>query len=366
MKLLMMANAAAVHTQRWARSLAERGHDVTVVSIRKASISGVSVISRSVGPVDNGSLLWPLLSYVRLLATLPLDLRHLRPDLVNAHYCITHGAIAALAGARPRVVNVWGSDLIWDGPGKMPWWRRMLVRLSLRRADAIVSTSRFMAEEIERLMDDHPPIMVVPFGVDTSRFRAGERRKGNTVRIGFVKTFAPKYAPDVFVKAAATVAYERKDVDFVMAGRGPLLDATRRLVAEKGIEGRISFPGYVPHDEVAELMRGLDILVNCSRDESESFGVVICEGSATELPVIATDVGGVRETLNDGETGILVPKDDPDVLAASILRLADSSDLRGRMGTAGRRFVQTHYEWLECVAAFEAALVNVEKLPRKP
>lgn len=354
MKILMLANARAVHTKRWARALAERGHDVTVISIREATIPGVTVISRPVGPVDGGPALWPLLSYVRLLLTLPFDLRRLKPDVVNPHYCVTHGAIAALARARPRVVNVWGSDLIWDGAAPMPWWRRAVVRLSLKGADAIVSTSRFMAEEVERLVPGHPPITLVPFGVDTSRFHPGERAADAPVRIGFVKTFAPKYAPDVFIEAAAIVARERPDIEFVMAGRGPLLDAMGRLAAERGLEGRVSFLGFVPHDEVAEFMRGLDILVNCSR--TESFGVVICEASATALPVIATDVGGVRETLKNGETGILVPRDDPPALAAGMLRLAASAELRERMGAAGRAFVKGAYTWNVCVAKMEDLL----------
>ena len=355
MKLLIMANARAVHTQRWARALAERGHDVTVLSIRDASIPGVRVISRSIGPVD-GARVWPLLSYLRLLATLSFDLRRLRPDVVNPHYCITHGAIAALAGARPRVVNVWGSDLIWDGAGRMPWWRRVLVRLSLRRADAIVSTSRFMADEVRRLVPDPPPITLVPFGVDTSRFRPGARAAGKPVRVGFVKTFAPKYAPDVFIEAAAIVVRERADVVFVMAGRGPLLDDMKRLAADRGLEGRISFPGFVPHDKVAEFMRGLDILVNCSR--AESFGVVICEASASGLPVIATDVGGVRETVKDGETGTLVPKDDPCTLANAMLQLVAEPDSRENMGVAGRGFVQESYQWRKCVDRMEELLVS--------
>ena len=268
MKLAIIANARAVHTQRWAQAMAERGHDVTVLSIRSDPIPGVRVIGRSVGPVNGNAKIWPLLSYLRLLLSLPFDLRRLRPDVVNPHYCVTHGVIAALAGARPRVVNVWGSDIIWDGQGEMPYWRRALVRLSLRNADAIISTSQFMADEVERLVPRHPPITLVPFGVDTEKFYPAERPADAPVRVGFVKTFSEKYAPDVFIEAAAIVARERPDVEFVMAGRGPLLEPMRRLASERGLDGRISFPGFIPHDEVPEFMRGLDILVNCSRAES--------------------------------------------------------------------------------------------------
>ncbi len=357
MKILMPANARAVHTQRWARALSDRGHHVTVVSIRGDAIPGVAVLRRAIGPVDGGSRIWPLLSYIRLLLTLPFDLRRIRPDVVNPHYCITHGAIAAVVGARPRVVNVWGSDLIWSGEGPEPWWRKALIRLSLGRADAIVSTSRFMEDAVKALLPAPPPIVLVPFGVDASAFRPDDRPKPSApVRIGFVKSFAEKYAPDIFVEAAAIAAKTQPSLEFVMAGRGPLLDDIRTLAGERGVSERISFPGFVPHDRVAAVMKELDILVNCSR--AESFGVVICEASATGLPVIATDVGGVRETLLDGQTGILVPKDDAEALADAMLKLASDPALRQRMGSAGRAFICQRYQWEQCVDKMEAALAS--------
>lgn len=359
MKILMLANARAVHTQRWARALAERGHEVTVASIRSADIPGVDVICHSFGDVDSAKL-WAFLSYLRLLFALPFLLRRLKPDVVNPHYCITHGVIAALAGARPRVVNVWGSDLIWDGQQPMPWRRKALLRLSLQHADAIVSTSAFMADAVKALLPNHPPISLVPFGVDTEHFRPAppEKTLGNT-RIGFVKTFAKKYAPDIFIKAASILANQRTDVDFVMAGRGRLLEEMKTLAAKRGVGDRMSFPGFIDHEGVADFMRNLDILVNCSSYDSESFGVVICEASASGLPVIATDVGGVHEAMEDGKTGILVPRNDAEALASAMVKLARDSDLRQRMGAAGRDFICENYEWARCVDKMEGALAAV-------
>lgn len=365
MKVMIVANARAVHTQRWAQALSERGHAVTVASIRNANIPGVEVLSRPIGNAD-GHKLWALFSYIRLLLTLPFDLFRTRPDVVNPHYCITHGAIAALVGARPRVVNVWGSDIIWDGAGDMPWWRKALVRLSLSRADAIVSTSRFMADAVTGLIKSPPPVTLVPFGVDTAVFCPQEIPKTDTrVRIGFVKTFAKKYAPDIFIEAACITAQQQPDIDFVMAGRGRLLEEMKALAAERGLGGRISFPGFIDHEGIADFMRNLDILVNCSRYDSESFGVVICEASASALPVIATDVGGVREAMEGGKTGILVPRNDAEALASAMIKLAGDPDLRRRMGAAGRNFICEEYEWARCVDKMEGALAAVTDLASK-
>ena len=233
-----------------------------------------------------------------------------------------------------------------------------MIRFSLAKADAIVSTSKFMADAVDKILPNPPPVTLVPFGVDTEQFKPHENPAARTrIRIGFVKTFSKKYAPDLFIEAAAIVLRVRKDIEFVMAGRGPLINEMRRFADQCGTGDHITFPGFVPHEEVADLMRDLDIFVNCSRYDSESFGVVICEASATGLPVIATDVGGVRETLIDGETGILTPRDDANALAAAMLDLAADVDLRRRAGAAGRGFMCENYEWNQCVDKMNTTLM---------
>lgn len=364
MRICILANACAVHTQRWAQALAARGHEVTVLSIRSAEIDGVGVVTECLGPVNATNPVWCLLSYLRLLLRARTVVRRLAPDVVNAHYCVTHGVIAALAGLHPRVVNLWGSDIMWDGAAAMPLWRRLPIRLSLETADAVVSTSHFMVEEMRRVLKRFPPTHVVPFGVDVEVFRpAAEEQNGEGLTIGFVKTLGSKYAPDLFVKAAALVWRNDPRHRFVMAGGGPLRARCERLAEELGIADRITFLGPVAHHDVPEVMRSLDILVNCSR--VESFGVVICEASASGKAVVATDVGGVRETVIDGTTGLLVPRDDPEALAQAICRLVEDPLLRQRMGEAGRRMVRERYKWPACVEDFERILLGVQRRERR-
>ncbi|MEX0922813.1 MAG: glycosyltransferase [Rhodovibrionaceae bacterium] len=362
-RICILANARAVHTQRWAKALAERGHDVTVLSIRHAEIPGVQVVTKSVGPINSPSRFWSLLSYMWLAIVARYVLARLRPNVVNAHYCITHGSIARFSKARPRVVNLWGSDVLGSGDRKMAFWRRVLLRYSLSGADIVVSTSRYMAEVASGILDRQPKIHVVPIGVETDRFKpaplegADLPQEDAPVTVGFVKTFSAVYAPEIFLRAAALAAKEAGNLRFVMAGRGPLLAECRALAEDLGLSKRVVFPGFVQHDDVPELMRSFDILVNCSN--SESFGVVICEAAATGLPVVATDVGGVRETVVNGETGLLVPKENPAALADAIIALTKDSDLRKRLGQAGRKMVERHYDWRKNVETFEALLAGL-------
>ena len=369
MRICVMANALAVHTQRWARAYAERGHDVHVLSIRRAEIPGVTVHPVHVGPVNTRAVVWTFLSYLRLLLTARRHLDAIAPDLLNPHYTITHGVIAAFSGYHPIALQAWGKDVIWDGAGAMPWYLRLLNRYAHDRADTILSTSRFMRDMMRGFVARGREIRQVPFGVETDRFRPPSAddtaaATNGPFRIGFVKTLAPKYAPDDLLRAMPLVLERIPGARLVMAGRGPLAERLRQLADELGIAANVEFPGFVPHDQVPALMCGLDVLVNCSVMPSESFGVVIIEASACGLPVVATRVGGVHETCLDGETGFLVPPGDRQALADAIVRLARDPALRARFGRAGRRYVLDNYVWSDNVDAMLAALADTAAAAR--
>lgn len=364
MKICILANAASVHTQRWARAYAERGHQVTVLSIRPAELPGVRVETVAVGRPGAPSRLPTLLSYLALLVAGRRRLRRLGADVLHAHYTVTHGAIAAAAGFHPRVVSAWGRDVIWDD-GRMPALLRLLNRFALARADAVTATSRFLAGHVERFVPPGRGVEVVPFGIDLDRFAPAAADNpaawegGADFRIGFVKALRPKYAPEVLVRAMPEVLAAVPEARLVLAGRGPLEPSLRALAARLGVAARVDFPGFVPHDEVPRLLAGLDVLVNCSTAASESFGVVVLEASACEVPVVVTPVGGVPEVCRDGETGLHVPPGDAAALAGALVRLARDPGLRRRLGRAGRRFVAERYRWEENVDAMLAILTRV-------
>lgn len=362
MRIVILANACAVHTQRWASALGERGHDVFVVSIRQAVIPNATVISKFYGPPNSPTLLWTLLSYLRLLWRANGIVRTIRPDLINPHYCITYGTIAALTTSlTPRVVNIWGSDVHIPDRLLIKHAKQFLVSLSLRRANAIASTSEFMARSVQKYLKDPPPIHIVPFGVDIEKFTPSKRSRRlmnpTRLRVGFIKTLRPRYAPKIFLEAAYLVTQRGFDIEFIIAGEGPMRAHLQRYASNRGILNRTTFCGFVPHERVPDLMASLDILVNCSNQES--FGVVICEASACAIPVIATDVGGTRETLLDGQTGILVPPSNAEALADAIIILANNPEKRQLYGNNGRQWVCQNYVWEENVSTFLKLLHRV-------
>jgi glycosyltransferase involved in cell wall biosynthesis len=353
MKICILANALSVHTQRWAKAFAEKGHDVHLLSIRHIELPGVNVHTINIGRVNSKSVILTFLSYLYLLLTAQRLLKKLKPDVVVAYYTITYGVIAAFAGYHPFVVQLMGNDVIFCTSWIAAAIKRRLNRYALKRTDMICSTSRFM---IDRTVDLRPatvPIKHIPFGVDCELFRpvARQETKENEKRfvIGFVKTLSPKYAPDILISAMPEICRQLPHARLVIIGQGPMKTQLQNMAGKLGIMDKVEFAGFIPNAKLPEFFNSFEVFAHPSRWDSETFGVVVVEASACGCPVVATRVGGVPEVCIDGQTGILVEPNNPDVLADAIIKLATNPQLRNNMGRAGRDFVVESYDWKENV-----------------
>jgi glycosyltransferase involved in cell wall biosynthesis len=135
------------------------------------------------------------------------------------------------------------------------------------------------------------------------------------------------------VSAFATVHRQLPDARLVLVGDGELRPALVEQVDKAGLEGSVEFVGVV--DNVWPYLHDADVFALASR--SETFGMVVVEAMAAGLPVVAPPVGGIPELVTPGLNGELFPPGDCDALAAKILRLLRSPELRTRMGAAARR-----------------------------
>jgi len=350
-KVLLLSAASSIHTIRWANAFAERGHVVHLIS-QHAPIDGLDerVVlhllphMKGLGYVING---WRV---SRLLA-------RIRPDVVNAHYATGYGRLAAAATRFPLVVNVWGSDVL-EFPNKGFFNLLWLVN-NLKRAQALISTSFFMAVQTNALAPDLPPVFVVPFGVDTDLFRPSEAKDQQDVLvIGTVKALAPIYGIDILIKAfAILVQAGRYKVHLRIVGSGSQLGELQELVRTLDVSGHVDFIGALPHSRIPDELRAMDIFVALSR--SESFGVAVIEASACGLPVVVSDVGGLPEVVKDGTTGFVVPAENAQAAAMKLEVLLASAELRQQMGAAGRANVLDCYRWSHCVDRQLAVFLQV-------
>lgn len=342
MRLLLVAAANSVHTRRWASAFTERGHEVHLLTQHAAVPSYPAEVRIHRLPHRGG-----LGYFLNRGAAMRLACS-LRPDAINAHYASGYGTLAPRLASAPLILNVWGSD-VYEFP-ETSSLHRWLLRRNLERADAVVSTSEVMAERTRAICPVLSEVNVVPFGVDAGVFSPGPKADVQRV-VGTVKTLAPKYGIDTLIEAFALLKRMdgMADSRLRLVGDGPSRADLEALAVRRGVREHVDFIGPVPHDRVPEELRRLDVYVALSRADSESFGVAVIEASACGLAVVVSHVGGLPEVVENGKTGLVVPKEDAASAAAAMAALLGDEERRAAMGAAGRARVLEKYEWRSCV-----------------
>ncbi|MFH1279157.1 MAG: glycosyltransferase family 4 protein [Candidatus Eisenbacteria bacterium] len=198
-------------------------------------------------------------------------------------------------------------------------------------------------------------IVVIPNGVDLSRFPPGRPGRAETrreweipegaVAIGLVGRISRGKGQLEFLRAAAMVAREERGARFlvigsVTEGEEEYGARARDLAREIDLGDRLRFTGF--REDVPGALAALDILVVPSR--SEALGNVVLEGMAASLPIAAAGAAGIRDLVVDGETGILFPPDDPEAIAAALRRLLSDDALRASLGARGRERAERHFD----------------------
>src|SRR5947207_3047275 len=153
---------------------------------------------------------------------------------------------------------------------------------------------------------------------------------------------------DTVMREMAAVRAGHPTASYAIAGTGERRAKFEQLRDELRLGDAVRFLGAVPDAELPALYNAADLYVGASRRYNllaEGFGISIVEASACGLAVVGGRSGGVPDAVRDGETGILVDPDDPAAVAAGITRLLADAGVRRRMGAAGRRAVETYYNW---------------------
>jgi glycosyltransferase involved in cell wall biosynthesis len=255
--------------------------------------------------------------------------RETRPDVVHAHWLLPAGLVAVvLRGALkvPFVLTVHGADAyVLRGP-----MARVLRRVVVRRASAAVPVSRDIAARLAI-----SPETVVPMGVDATAIRrAVGTRAPEPGRALFVGRLAEKKGVDVLLDALS----DAPAATLRIAGDGPLRAQLEAQLAASGLGAdRVAFLGRIGHDRVIDELAHASVFVIPSKvaadGDQEGTPVVLAEAMAAGVSVLASALGGIVDHVVDGETGILVPPDDPRALGAALQRmLADpvGSEALGR------------------------------------
>jgi glycosyltransferase involved in cell wall biosynthesis len=251
-------------------------------------------------------------------------LRRLRPRIAHAMDVWPQAVVAARLARVPRVLVTHHTPEL---PRRDNLAGRVWQRLGWLARPEVIYTS-----EADRQRDGRRPSHVIPLGIELDRFDgARPALPPDGPRVGNVARLAPQKDHRTLIEAARLVP----EAEFVIVGDGELREELER--AAEGL--RVRFLGA--RDDVPELLASFDVFAFPSRFEGLCLAVI--EAQAAGVPVVATPVGGIRETVVDGETGLLVPPGDPAALAAGIRRLLEDRPAAKAMAAEAKRRVRERY-----------------------
>jgi N-acetyl-alpha-D-glucosaminyl L-malate synthase BshA len=291
-------------------------------------------------------------------------------DIIHAHWAVPMGFAASMikfATGTPLAITAHGRDVYLDPEAGaiVPrlWYVRPFLRSALQRADRVIAVSQDCRRHAIQAGAPAERVAVIHNGVSGERFSPDRvavgqiRRQLGVARsarlILFVGSLKPYKGVDVLIRAVPHVLKGEPSAIAVVVGDGPERKALAGLRDSLGLRNEVLFAGAVPNARLPYYENACDVFVLPSR--RESFGVAAAEAMACARPVVATNVGGLREVIDHGETGLLVEPGNPQQLAASILRILKNDPLARRLGAKARRKVEAEFDWAS-VGRLTAAL----------
>ena len=309
----------------------KRGHHIVIAAppesaiFRKAGEAGIKTIAAEFDKKNPISML-------RMRTIIAAE----HPDILNTHSSSDSwvASIAArLSGVKPKIIRTRHLST--------PISRTILSRFIYETMpDAVMTTG----EEIRGIMMrvngyDGSRIFSVPTGIDLVRFdpsivKPSISRKG--FAIGMVGVLRSWKGHNLFLASVPDILEKVAEAHFYIAGEGPQRENIVSLIREMKLERHVTLLGH--RDDIPQVLASMDIVVHPSYGH-EGVPQTVLQAFAMQKPVVATNVGAIPEVVIDGQTGLLIKPQRPDLIAQGVIRLFNDADLRNRLAYEARRLV---------------------------
>jgi PEP-CTERM/exosortase A-associated glycosyltransferase len=325
-----------------------------------------------------GMTAWPGLHELALMRAIQRRLEEVitlvRPNLLHVHSPVLNALPALWVGRKHGIPVVYEVRAFWEdaavdhGTSTEGGFRyratRAIETWALRRAAHITTICDGLRQEMVQRGISADKITVIPNAVDVAAFDFGgepdnalKRRLGlqGTTVVGFIGSFYAYEGLDLLIEALPAVLAQRPEVRLLLVGGGPQEEALKALAGRLGLADKTVFAGRVPHDDVQRYYSIVDVFAYPRRSMRLTELVTPLkplEAMAQGQLLVASDVGGHRELIRDGETGILFPAGSAEALAQGIARLLGQRDRWPELRDRGRRFVEQERTWGRSVARY--------------
>jgi len=301
-------------------------------------------------------------TFTYVVAEFWLTMRQLvkeRPAVINAHWILPQGLVAVVVGKLFRVrtvITVHGSDIFMFNSRPFRWYKRLV----LRHADEVVVNSSLTRDACRGIWPNRN-YHIVPMGINVQHFKPGRR---TTKRAGFHLLFVGRLEPikgTIYLcQAFQQLHTQHPDASLTIIGDGSQRAALEHYIAKHNLQDAIQMPGWVQPGDLPGYYQQASVFVGPSIHDTdgrkEALGLVLAEAAASGLPVVATDIGGSKDIVEDGVTGRLVPEKNVRALVAALDYIYGHPTEAQAMGRRGRTRVLKVFPWPRVIERYREIL----------
>lgn len=364
MKICFLAGANSVHSQRWIKYFAERGHEVHWLSLGVDADGDNAIKNTKFYLIKKFPL--RLLRPLFYIISLKKILKKIKLDIFQAHQVWIDGIVGALSGFHPLVITAWGSDVLISP--KKSRISKILTKFALKKADLVTCDGENTKEAMINLGTDPKKIKIIYFGIDIEKFKPFPKDENLKEKLNIfsspviisLRSLTPGYDLETLIRAIPIVLKEMPDAKFIIAGKGEEENYLKDLAESLRILENIEFVGKIPHHDLPKYLILADIYVSTSLSDG-GLAVSTAEAMACGLPVVITDSGDNKKWVKNGENGFITPLKNPKVLSEKIIYLLKNENLRKKMGKLNREIIKEKYNYYKEMDKVENIYKNLIK-----
>lgn len=336
-----------------ANQMAALNHQILVLTSRYDNMlkvenqSGVKIFR---GPAKrrkkdrSGGLEQSLFILLGALGAFKIILRE-KPNVILAFFGIPSGVIAwvmKLLFNIPYIVSLRGGDVPGFRPEDFGQYHRLSSPLIKRvwHNGAAIAANSVGLKNLALKFDDKYPIEVIPNGVNVNDYPV-IKRNWDTVNVLSIGRLVYQKGFDILLEALRQI--QDLDWELTIVGDGPKRAALETLAIKFGINSRVKFPGWIERPDLLRYYQTATLFAYPSRDEG--MPNVVLEAMASGLPVVASNIAGNQDLVEENQTGFLIPPNSAEELSKSLRKIIPDAALREKMGTAGRKRVLKYFSW---------------------
>lgn len=290
---------------------------------------------------------------IRILYKLYNFMKETKPDIVicSLFHSTILGRIIGTLTKVPVIINWEHNENLGNG------FRRFLNKHTVFLSDKIFCDSQKVQQElVGQLCPDKRRVEMIPIGgINLDKYRYSEKKESTAIKIGTTGMLLKQKGYDCLLEAASIIIKKRPNVKFSIAGDGAEFQNLQDMIHHLNLSENVKLIGF--QDNIPQFLATLDLYIQPSR--WEGLCITVIEAMACGLPVVASNVGGIPESVIDGQNGFLIEANTPSLLAEKTVQLIDNPGLRFSMGRKGRKLAEEKYSLQKMCRCIEQNLDNL-------